>query len=506
MSSSSDGLTRRVGPTARVKIKQSRGEEKRQTERMQSSPILTSRAAVAAAAASSLRVLTIAVPSPNHVFFRTSMSSTSSDKTSITYPLFFSNPASNPSSYDAEIRKISSFKATNLSHPIPVSTESDAEGELSPDGSLVVVSFYKFAYFPDHAEMRRPLKDLCEEVSVRVSGGIILAPEGINGSICGPRDAVERVLGFIQSDKRLKGLRQVESLVSPEDDDIHHGHTSSSPLGAGEDAPFRWDHVRVKVKNEIVSLGMPNVSPIKRVGKYVNPRNWNELISDPDTMVIDVRNDYEIRIGRFKGAVDPCTTAFREFPFWVDNKFQLDESTAQRPEPRIDGSGLSADEQAKIQEQRMPQRVAMYCTGGIRCEKASSFLLGKGFKEVYHLEGGILKYLEEVPQAESLWEGECFVFDKRVSVDHGLVQGSFKLCYGCKQPVSDADMEAPEWEYGVSCPYCYSTQSKEEKERARARQRQFETWGIIGGPHKGRRPALSEDQNKRMDSQLRNSI
>ncbi|XP_010253817.2 PREDICTED: rhodanese-like domain-containing protein 7 [Nelumbo nucifera] len=130
----------------------------------------------------------------------------------------------------------------------------------------------------------------------------------------------------------------------------------------------------------------------------------------------------------------------------------------------------------------------MYCTGGIRCEKASSFLLSKGFKEVYHLEGGILKYLEEVPKTESLWEGECFVFDKRVSVEHGLMQGTFKLCYGCKQPVSDADMEALEWEYGVSCPYCFSTKSEEEKERARARQRQFKTWGIIGGPDKGRRP------------------
>ncbi|XP_058110665.1 rhodanese-like domain-containing protein 7 [Magnolia sinica] len=468
---------------------------------MQSPPFLSSRIAAAAA----LRMLTCASPNHNPRFLRTSMSTASSDKTLISHPPFFSNPITNPSSNHLETPKSSSFKALNPSLPISIPTASETDGDPCLHQSLVVVSFYKFADFPDHAEMRKPLKDLCEEV--RVSGGIILAPEGINGSICGTRDSVERVLEFIQSDKRLKGLRQVESPVSPEEEAIHHGHTSSSPLGAGEDAPFRWDHVRVKVKKEIVSLGMPTVSPIKRVGKYVNPSDWNALVSDPDTVVIDVRNMYETRIGKFKGAVDPCTTAFREFPSWLDEKFQLDVSAEQHLEPEIDVSNGNSNEQSEIWERKMPPRVAMYCTGGIRCEKASSFLLSKGFKEVYHLEGGILKYLEEVPKAESLWEGECFVFDKRVSVEHGLVQGSFKLCYGCKKPVSDADMEAPEWEYGVSCPYCFSNKSEEEKERARARQRQFETWGIIGGPDKGRRnPMASEDRNRRKDSQLPNSI
>ncbi|CAL5407599.1 unnamed protein product [Camellia sinensis] len=382
------------------------------------------------------------------------------------------------------------FSAT--SNPITVSKASESTSEFEAIESslhpLVVVSFYKFADFPRHADMRKPLKDLCE--LLRVSGGIILAPEGINGSICGIRESVEKVLQFIQTDKRLKGLRQVESPVSPEEEAIHHGHSSSSPLAAGEDAPFRWDHVRVKLKKEIVSLGMPTVSPVERVGKYVNPKDWNSLISDPDTVVIDVRNDYETRIGKFKGAVDPRTTAFRKFPSWVDDQFQLAEPEAQVELDHLDGS---TEHNIENQGQKIPPRVAMYCTGGIRCEKASSFLLSKGFKEVYHLEGGILKYLEEVPKTESLWEGECFVFDKRVSVDHGLVQGTFKLCYGCKQPVSDADMEAPEWEYGVSCPHCYSSKSEEEKERARARQRQFETWGIIGGPDKGRPPARTID-------------
>lgn len=306
---------------------------------------------------------------------------------------------------------------------------------------------------------------------------------------------MERVLGFIQTDSRLKGLRQVESPVSPEEEAIHHGHSTTSPLAAGEDAPFRWDHVRVKLKKEIVTLGMPSVSPIDKVGTYVNPRDWNALISDPDTVVIDVRNDYETRIGKFKEAVDPCTTAFRKFPFWVEHQFQVSDSDDEYSKGKVNGPNGSIKIEEENPERKMPQRVAMYCTGGIRCEKASSYLLSKGFKEVYHLEGGILKYLEEVPKSESLWEGECFVFDKRVSVGHGLEQGTFKLCYGCKQPVSDADMESPKWEYGVSCPYCYSLKSDEEKERARARQRQFETWGIIGGPDKGRRSTSSPNSN-----------
>lgn len=349
------------------------------------------------------------------------------------------------------------------------------------ESPLIVVSFYKFADFPDHAHLRKPLKELCQQL--HISGGIILAPEGINGSICGTRDSVEKVIAFIQTDERLRGLRRVESPVSPEEEAIHHGHSSNSPLAAGEDAPFRWDHVRVKLKKEIVTLGMPEVSPIEKVGKYVSPDKWNDLIIDPDTVVIDVRNDYETRIGKFKGAVDPCTSAFRDFPSWVEEQFNL-------PEERNNSacSAETSENESGRTGKKNPPRVAMYCTGGIRCEKATSFLISKGFDEVYHLQGGILKYLEEIPKEESLWEGECFVFDKRVSVEHGLVQGTFKLCYGCKEPVSDADMESTEYEYGVSCPYCYSSKSEEEKERARARQQQFERWGIIGGPDKGRKP------------------
>ncbi|XP_062180034.1 rhodanese-like domain-containing protein 7 isoform X2 [Phragmites australis] len=393
--------------------------------------------------------------------------------------------------------------------------------------ALLVVSFYRFADFPDHAAFRRPLKELCEDLNFsslvqifdisknsslgpkdthrRVSGGIILAPEGINGSICGTPVAVEKALNFIQEDNRLKGLRMIQSPVTPEDEAIHHGHSSHSSVGAGEDAPFRWDHVRVKLKKEIVTFGDPAVMPTKMVGKYVKPKDWNALISDPDTVVIDVRNMYEIRIGKFKRAVDPCTNSFREFPTWVD-QFQLAESDTQEAGVSNDhGTDRSAEDLNASKSKQLP-RVAMYCTGGIRCEKASSFLLSKGFKEVYHLEGGILKYLEEIPKAESLWDGECFVFDKRVSVQHGLAQGTHKLCYGCKQPVSDEDMESPEWEYGVSCPYCFATKSEEEKERARARQRQFETWGVIGGPDKGRSPKRLEAHLAVEAKQLPNSI
>ncbi|KAK2982399.1 hypothetical protein RJ640_026242 [Escallonia rubra] len=446
----------------------------------------------ATAPRAALRMLSTTFSSnPNPSFSRTMKAAAELHSPSKTpnFP-FFANPEILNFSSQSVAQSITSPKcsyATTATSPSPIS-----DAGLVIDGSpLVVVSFYKFADFPDHADFRKPLKDLCEQL--RVSGGIILAPEGINGSICGTRESVAEVISFIQSDERLKGLRQVESPVSPEEEAIHHGHTSGSPLAAGEDVPFRWDHVRVKLKKEIVSLGMPSVSPIEKVGKYVSPRDWNSLINDPDTVVIDVRNSYEIRIGKFKGAVDPRTTAFREFPSWVDDQFQL----AQPKDQVVPNSSSGSIEKATEGAQKVPPRVAMYCTGGIRCEKASSFLLSKGFKEVYHLQGGILKYLEEVPDTDSLWEGECFVFDKRVSVDHGLEQGTFKLCYGCKQPVSDADMDAPEWEYGVSCPYCFSSKSEEEKERARARQRQFETWGVIGGPDKGRRPAKTADGSDR---------
>ncbi|XP_020238538.1 rhodanese-like domain-containing protein 7 [Cajanus cajan] len=440
-------------------------------------------------------------PSPSVTVSESALPCSRNPKPSLLrFPLF-----SNPHTHTLQSMTLSNcFSHSGPTVPIPGQPESEFESDSDSPHTLVVVSFYKFADFHDHALLRSPLKQLCQRL--RVSGGIILAPEGINGSICGTRESVEEVLAFVESDDRLKGLRRVESPVSPEEEAIHHGHSAASPLAAGEDAPFRWDHVRVKLKKEIVTLGMPTVSPIERVGKYVGPEEWNSLISDPDTVVIDVRNNYETRIGKFKGAVDPCTTSFREFPSWVEEHFQLAKTDGdEQPKVKENNSFQTSEKEMENQKQHMP-RVAMYCTGGIRCEKATSLLLSKGFKEVFHLEGGILKYLEEVPETESLWEGECFVFDKRVSVEHGLVPGNFKLCYGCKQPVSDADMEAPEFEYGVSCPHCFSLKSDEEKERARARQRQFERWGIIGGPDKGRRPTQEPDSASRKPDQLSRSI
>lgn len=365
------------------------------------------------------------------------------------------------------------------------------DAAANPAGtSLLVVSFYKFANLPDCEQMRAPLKEICE--ANRVSGSIILAHEGINGSICGTRVAVETVMSSIQSDERLSNLRCTEAPAGPDDEILHHGHTHKSPLGAGIDAPFRWDHVRVKLKKEVVPLGVPGVDPAKKVGKYVRPKEWNELISDPNTMVVDVRNAYEIRIGKFKGAVDPQTDSFRDFPAWANQHL----SSGSQEVCKGDHGELQAESQALLNEEANinvmnqssnPQRIAMYCTGGIRCEKATSFLINQGFQEVYHLEGGILKYLEEMPPGESLWEGECFVFDKRVSVGHGLKQGSYRLCYACKKPIDDTDATSPLWEEGVSCPHCFYTKSDAEKSRARARHEQFLTWGVIGGPNNGQR-------------------
>lgn len=382
--------------------------------------------------------------------------------------------------------------------------EEEEKGEVSSSGSgapkrapLVVLSFYKFADLPDYEQMRAPLKELCE--TNFVSGGIILAPEGINGSICGTREAVEVVMSAIQSDERLAGLRRTEAPADLEDEEIHHGHSSKSPLGAGENAPFRWDHVRVKLKKEVVSMGLPDVNPAKKVGKYVKPKDWNKLISDPNTVVVDVRNSYEIRVGKFKRAVDPQTDSFRQFPAWVDQNLGYSDHSGlssgahqgQVEEPMQFLDEIRDTSCEETTELRSPQRIAMYCTGGIRCEKATSYLVEHGFDEVYHLEGGILKYLEETPPSESLWEGDCFVFDKRVAVGHALKQGTYRLCYACKEPVNSTDMESPLWEEGVSCPYCYFKKSEAERARARARHEQFLHWGVIGGPDKGRKPTQS---------------
>jgi UPF0176 protein len=266
----------------------------------------------------------------------------------------------------------------------------------------VVATFYKFVSLPDCVEQRSRLLQFCQSSELR--GTILLAHEGINGTIAGSREAIEAVLAYLRSDQRLADLEHKESTAA--------------------ELPF--DRLKVKVKQEIVTLGLPEVDPSCQVGTYVEPKDWNALITDPEVTVVDTRNAYEISVGTFQGAQNPQTDSFREFPAYVQQN--------------LDPAGSP--------------KIAMFCTGGIRCEKASAYLLSKGFQQVYHLKGGILKYLEEVPADDSLWQGECFVFDQRVAIQHGLEAGTHKMCFSCGHPVSEADQASPEFEEGISCPHC----------------------------------------------------
>ncbi len=287
----------------------------------------------------------------------------------------------------------------------------------------IVAAFYKFVRLPDFAQKQHPLLSYCKGQGVR--GTILLAAEGINGTIAAAsRQAIDSVLSFLRSDPRLADLEYKESYAD-------------SP-------PF--ERIKVRLKQEIVTLGLPEVDPNEQVGIYVSPNDWNDLICDPDVTVIDTRNDYEVDIGTFKGAQNPQTRSFRQFPNYI----------CQHLDPT------------------KHKKVALFCTGGIRCEKASSFMLSQGFQEVYHLQGGILKYLEEVPDQESLWQGECFVFDERVAVLHGLAPGIHELCRSCGHPISDADRASLQYEEGISCPYCFEHLTEEKRTRQQARQRQFE--------------------------------
>lgn len=304
---------------------------------------------------------------------------------------------------------------------------------LANDGFLVA-ALYHFVSVPRFAELRDPLQALCEENGVR--GTLLLAHEGINGTIAGPAAGIRTVLSFLRSQPEFAGLEHKES------------HASAMP----------FLRMKVRLKKEIVTMGVEDIDPTRSVGTYVDPQDWNALISDPDTIVIDTRNDYETAIGIFKGAVDPNTKTFREFPDWVRN------NTGLHNKPKI----------------------AMYCTGGIRCEKATAFMKEEGFEEVYHLKGGILKYLEEVPPEESLWEGACFVFDERVSVLHGLEEGDLKLCRACRHPLTAEEIASPLYEAGVSCAHCHGTRSEEDRLRFRQRQKQMDLAKQRGERHLGK--------------------
>lgn len=290
--------------------------------------------------------------------------------------------------------------------------------------SWTVITFYKFVQLDDFVELRQPLKELCKTQGIK--GTILLALEGVNATVAGTDEALENLLVYLKQDPRLADLTHKTSW--------------------SEDQPF--PRMKVKLKKEIVTLGQPEVNPIKQVGTYVDPKDWNQVISDPDVVVIDTRNNYEVDIGTFQGATNPETDSFREFP----------EYAAQQLDPL------------------KHKKVAMFCTGGIRCEKASSYLLDQGFEQVYHLKGGILNYLEEVPAEDSLWEGECFVFDQRVTVQHGLEEGNYTMCRGCGNPVSGAAMKSPHYVPGLSCPDCYDKLTDKQRMRfaERLKQRQLE--------------------------------
>ncbi|MFN7222551.1 MAG: rhodanese-related sulfurtransferase [Paracoccaceae bacterium] len=298
---------------------------------------------------------------------------------------------------------------------------------------LTIIALYHFTRFPDPAALRQPLLSLCHAQGVK--GSLLVASEGINGTIAGPRHGVDAVLAHIRA---LPGCADLEWKESFSD---------SMPFG----------RMKVKLKREIVTMGVPDVDPRARVGHYVDATQWNDLISQPDVAVIDTRNDYEVAIGTFAGAVDPATRSFRDFPKWWDEN----------------------------RDRFHNKRIAMFCTGGIRCEKSTNFLLSQGVKDVFHLKGGILKYLEDVPAENSLWEGECYVFDARVSVGHGLKPGQNESCGACRRPVTPEGRMHPEYEKGVCCAACVDDYTPSDRARFRERQRQMDLATARGDVHLG---------------------
>lgn len=301
--------------------------------------------------------------------------------------------------------------------------------------NFLTAAFYKFVAFPDFAEFRPILLKHCNDNNIK--GTILLAQEGINGTIAGLPDNVYALLAFLRSDSRFADL-------------IHKEAWSKKP-------PFY--RMKVRLKSEIVKMGVPGINPTEMAGKYVKPEDWNKLVDDPEVVVIDVRNDYEVEIGTFKGAINPHTKSFSELPEWVKQERALQNNP----------------------------KVAMFCTGGIRCEKSTAFLRSIGFDQVYHLEGGILKYLETIPESESRWEGECFVFDERVSVGHGLEHGQYELCRACRQPINSKDKESELFVRGVSCPHCHDTTTEEQKRGFAERQRQIDRANLRNELHIGAR-------------------
>ena len=305
--------------------------------------------------------------------------------------------------------------------------------------SYLTTAMYHFVSRPRFESLREPLLSFC--LLKEIKGTLLLADEGINGTLAGSEKSILELLHYLKNDAIFEGSFK----------NIAHKESWSDKY------PFY--RMKVKLKKEIVTLGVPGVSPTKIVGQYVKPQDWNSIISDPEVVLIDTRNDYEYAIGTFKNAINPKTTAFREFPDYVKTHF----------------------------DPKKHKKVAMFCTGGIRCEKASSYMMSEGFYEVYHLEGGILKYLEEIKPEESLWQGECFVFDQRVAMKHGLQLGDYGQCFACRYPLSAEDMQSDKYTPGISCPYCYNQHTPEKKRSLTERQKQVILAKELGKEHIGRK-------------------
>jgi len=310
---------------------------------------------------------------------------------------------------------------------------------------FLTAAFYHFVNLENIEQLQVFILKFCQKNNIK--GTVLLASEGINGTISGGEEKIQKFIEFIKQDSyfknKFKNLEYKESWASKN--------------------PFY--RMKVRLKKEIVALGVDGISPTKKVGEYVNPEDWNNLINDPNTIVIDTRNNYEVDIGTFKNSINPETETFREFPSYVDKNLNNNET----------------------------KKVAMFCTGGIRCEKATSLMLEKGFKDVYHLKGGILKYLESIPKEESLWEGECFVFDQRVAVTHGLSEGQYDQCYACRHPLSPDELKSKQYTKGISCPYCIDKLTQKKKAGVIERQKQIMLSKSKGKNHIGDNQNLTKD-------------
>ena len=294
---------------------------------------------------------------------------------------------------------------------------------MTNKNEILVAALYKFVEIDDLLSLQSNLYEICEKNNIM--GTILIANEGINGTISGKTNEINQTISLLKSDKRFSNI------------EIKYSSTDKQP----------FHRMKVRLKKEIVTIGLPEINPNKKVGTYVKPDDWNDLISDPNVVVIDARNKYETKIGSFQNALDPETSSFREFPNWV-KKFKSYKENANK-------------------------KIAMFCTGGIRCEKASSLMKEEGFEDVYHLQGGILKYLETIDKENSLWNGECFVFDQRVCLTDELEVGSYKMCFACRMPITEEEMQNEKYIEGISCIYCYDKTTKEKKERFGSRQKQI---------------------------------